>query len=384
MNLPNPTLSLSDASGSNQANHLMEALFDSSILAIGLFDVHLRLQRTNAPFIALFEGTDLANPGTSLMELPLEEPRLLADELQELANGHKDAFVINVRLTQALGRPCYLQLKVQGCFEDGRFTGGALFVEDCTQQRNQEEGLREKIYQLSLKYKSLKNTDSPNVHLNNFAHMASHDMKEPLRMICNFSKLIERRMGDQLDPVSKEYMDYVVGGAHNINTLVKNLMSYTAVCQQEPRRQPVQTEDVFLLLQREMEEELAAADAQLKIGDMPASIVADQAMLKVVFKKLIHNALKFRSEDRPASVEVRGMDMGPFWQFQVTDNGIGIQREFQDQVFELFKRLHSKHQYPGSGIGLSIAGKIVTKHGGKMWVESEYGRGSTFYLTISR
>lgn len=387
MNLSNQNVSVTSYERKTSCIHPTEALFNNDLIAIAHFDVNLKLQKVSEQFLAILDIPHIHFKGLNILDLNLENKISFSKQINQLANGELKSctFTSNYKSNwEGTKSTKIIDFKITGIFENQKFKGGFILVDDQTATTKNLNTLKEKIYSLSLKNKTTSSANENSDHLNNFAHMCSHDMKEPLRMICNFAKLIEKRAGEHLDPVSKEYMQYVVGGAQNINTLITDLMSYIDTTQHEMRRQEIVMTDVFLLLKKDFHQEINELGVEFTMGLTPETIQADLGMIKTVFKNIIHNAIKFRNTEASTKISITGKDLGRFWQFSVEDNGIGIQEEYKEGIFELFKRLHSKQVYKGSGIGLSVAQEIVKKHNGKIWVESVLGQKSVFHFTISK
>jgi PAS domain S-box-containing protein len=218
-----------------------------------------------------------------------------------------------------------------------------------------------------------------NAELEQFAYVASHDLQEPLRMVTSYLQLLERRYKNQLDTDADEFIDYAVDGAIRMQALINDLLSLSRV---STRGQPFEQIDSTISLKR------AIANLQFVIEESQAVVVydrlpqvmADLTQLTQVFQNLITNAIKFQGQS-PANISVKVERSDQNWLFSVCDNGIGIEAQYHDRIFVIFQRLHSRGQYPGTGIGLAICKKIVERHGGQIWVESS-GPGSTFYFTL--
>jgi len=387
MNLTNQFMSVSPNDEDTPKMHPTEALFNNDLFAIAQFDVNLKLQKVSEQFLAILDIPFIHYKGLNILDLDMEDKTSFSNQINQLANGEmKSCAFVSPYNSNWEGQKSdkIIEFKVTGFFENQRFKGGFLIVEDKTKSIALQNSLQEKINHLSLKQQTTNSPNDGNDHLSNFAHMCSHDMKEPLRMICNFSKLIERRAGEHLDPVSKEYMQYVVGGAQNINTLISDLMNYIDTTQHEMKEQEIVLSDIFLLLQKDFHREFREHGIEFSVGLVPDTIRGDLGKIKTVFKILIHNAIKFRNPEVNTQILITGKDLGRFWQFSVEDNGIGFQDEYKEKIFELFKRLHSKQVYKGSGIGLSVAHEIVKKHEGKIWAESTLTKQSIFHFTISK
>jgi light-regulated signal transduction histidine kinase (bacteriophytochrome) len=216
--------------------------------------------------------------------------------------------------------------------------------------------------------------------LKQFAYVASHDFREPLRSIVSYTQLLERRYGQNLDEPAHEFMREVIHSAHRLGELVEGLLSYSRFSAAETisfDRINVPALIAGVLLQ--LDQRIRECGASIQFGDLPEVLGEEQAIERL-FHELISNALLYRSAD-PPRVNIAAMADGEFWLFAVTDNGIGVEPAYHDRIFGLFKRLHSR-SIPGTGLGLAICRRIVERHGGKIWVESQAGQGATFRFTL--
>jgi light-regulated signal transduction histidine kinase (bacteriophytochrome) len=219
-----------------------------------------------------------------------------------------------------------------------------------------------------------------NSELEQFAYVSSHDLQEPLRMVASFTQLLERRYKGQLDEDADEYIGFIVEGSQRMKYLIDDLLEFsrlnTQVKEFELSYLEIALEDVLLKLQ------ISIKDYNAKITHEPLpTLMVDLMQIRQLFQNLISNAIKFHG-DEPPEIHISAQKNGNEWIFGVSDNGIGIKPEHQELIFGIFKRLHTREEYPGTGIGLSICKRIIERHGGRIWVESEPGKGSTFYFTI--
>jgi PAS domain S-box-containing protein len=231
-----------------------------------------------------------------------------------------------------------------------------------------------------LKHKSEELARS-NTELEQFAYVASHDLQEPLRMVTSYLQLIEKRYKDKLDQDANEFIQYAVDGSYRMRTLIQSLLEYSRI----NRAKPFEWIDLSVLLNDvlgNISELVKENNAIIKVPKLP-KIFGDYVLIDQLFQNLIANAIKFRSSENP-EITISVTSRNNEYLFSVKDNGIGIQEEYSDKIFVIFQRLHSKEKYAGTGIGLAICKKIVERHGGKIWVESEIGKGSTFYFTIKQ
>ena len=219
-----------------------------------------------------------------------------------------------------------------------------------------------------------------NDDLEQFAYVASHDLQEPLRMVANYTELLSEHLEGTLDEKGEKYIRYAVDGAKRMQQLIKDLLAYSRVDSQGSTPVRVKSENVMRNVLDSLKIAIEESHAEIVYEALP-DVFADKVQLTQVLQNLIGNALKFRGKC-PPQVHIGTELRNDKWLFRVEDNGIGIEKQCADQVFQMFKRLHERGRYTGSGIGLAIAKKIVERHGGRIWFDSEPGRGSTFYFTM--
>lgn len=220
-----------------------------------------------------------------------------------------------------------------------------------------------------------------NQELQQFAYVASHDLQEPLRMVASFTQLLAKRYKDKLDDDARDFITYAVDGARRMQTLISDLLMYSRVGTQCKPLEPADCEGILDRVLNNLMLSIRESRAVITRDPMPI-VMADSIQLAQLFQNLIANALKFRSQDAPR-IHISAQRDGPGWKLGVSDNGIGIAPEHSERIFVIFQRLHTKTEYPGTGIGLAICKKIVERHGGKIWLEPSTGGGSTFYFTLA-
>ena len=222
-----------------------------------------------------------------------------------------------------------------------------------------------------------------NAELERFAYIASHDLQEPLRMVSSFLQLLQKKYSGQLDAKADQYIHYAVDGAERMKALIMDLLEYSRVGTGKEGFGWVETAAVMAEVGETFREKIVAARARVEIGVMPR-VWGDKVQLTQLLQNLVSNALKYHS-DEPPVIRIGVVEEEPgHWRFSVADNGIGIDPLFFDKIFIIFQRLHNKTDYSGTGIGLAICKKIVERHGGKIWVESDRQQGSTFFFTINK
>ena len=242
-----------------------------------------------------------------------------------------------------------------------------------------EHSLKRIYLNRALEKNSLKLQQS-NEDLSQFAYIASHDLKEPLRMVGSYVQLIKSRYKGKLDKDSDTYIDYAVDGCIRMKQLIEGLLEYSSV---ESNNEELQNIDCNLLLQEVIHDlsiYIQERNAEIMIDELP-DIYAVPSQMRIIFSNLINNALKYCESDIP-HIEIRSRILSDKVEFSIKDNGIGIKPRYQEKIFVIFKRLHSRAEYSGTGIGLSICKKIIESHGGNISLDSEFGVGTTFYFTL--
>ena len=216
--------------------------------------------------------------------------------------------------------------------------------------------------------------------LEQFAYVASHDLQEPLRIVANFTQLLADRYRGRLDERADRYLHFASDGARRMQRLVSGLLAYARLGSQGGPLAPVDVDAVLRQVDSDLRPMLQESGVSVEYGPLPV-VLADEMQLGQVFQNLISNAVKFRS-DRAPRVTITAEPRGQDWVFAVADNGIGIDRQHADRIFQMFQRLHGRDAYEGSGIGLAVVKRIVERHGGRIWLESTPGEGATFRFTL--
>jgi light-regulated signal transduction histidine kinase (bacteriophytochrome) len=221
-----------------------------------------------------------------------------------------------------------------------------------------------------------------NTDLEQFAYVASHDLQEPLRMVSSYTQLLARRYKGKLDSNANEFIGYAVDGANRMQTLIHDLLTYSRLTTNAPALKLTESSEACDAAIRNLQNSIKDAKAVVSVEALP-QVLGDPTQLGQLFQNLISNAVKYRNKKAPI-VRVAAKPDGSKWVFSVHDNGIGIDPQFFERIFRVFQRLHTRKEYPGTGIGLALCRRIVERHGGKIWVESQPTHGSTFLFTMPR
>jgi PAS domain S-box-containing protein len=354
-----------------EASALLSAIVDSSDDAIISKDLNGVIRSWNKGAERLFGYTADETIGRSIvMLIPPdrleEEPKIL----ERLQRGERVDHFETIRMRKN-GSRLNISLTISPVKDaDGTIVGASKIARDITQRVRQEEALQGANAALK----------QANADLQQFAYSASHDLQEPLRMVAAYSELLQSQFGDKLGATGEQYINYAVQGAMRMESLLRDLRTYMQLSMTEESPEEVDAGAVL---------EKALAGLKVAVDESGASIShtalprvgMHEFQLEQVFQNLIGNAIRYRGE-LPARVHIAAKRHGEEWLFSVQDNGIGIEPQFREQIFGIFKRLHSAARYPGTGMGLAICQRIIQRAGGRIWVESEPGTGSTFYFTI--
>src|SRR5262249_29049308 len=255
--------------------------------------------------------------------------------------------------------------------EQGRIMGASKIARDITGRKQTERELARRTAELQ----------RLNEELQQFAYIVSHDLNEPLRTVASFVSLLAKRYQGKLDANADKYIAFVVDGARRMQQMIQDLLSYTRAGGPAAERAAVDCEAVLAQVVSDLQAVITEQQATVTHDPLP-TVTGEATRLKQVLQNLIASALKFRGEAPPRG-DAWARRVDGHWQFAVRDNGIGIDPRQAGRLFQVFQRLHPRGEYPGTGIGLAICKKIVERHGGRIWVESQPGAGATFYFTIS-
>lgn len=250
---------------------------------------------------------------------------------------------------------------------------------DITERKRAQQEKEELLVSLEKKAAELQ---SSNIELERFAYVASHDLQEPLRMVSSFLSLLEQEMDGQLDVAQKEYIHFAVDGAERMKALVQALLQYSRIGTDKKSFALTDLNDSVQYVKQVLEEEIKKNEAVLNWKPLPKMVV-HETLINQLFLNLVSNALKYRNKKNP-EIEIGSTEEQDSYVFYVKDNGLGIEAKYYDKIFVIFQRLHNKSEYSGTGIGLAICKKIIELHNGKIWIESEVGKGSTFYFSIPK
>lgn len=358
--------------------------------AVKLFDRELRY--------TLAEGTGLTDVG-------LSKENVEGKTIWDIFPAQTSAMLEPFYQSAFAGKASVTELSYSGCIyrvhivpvrnEQGDIFAGMSMSQNITLQKQAEQNLREARDELEIRVQertqqlyaanfTLEQLNAElqrsNQELEQFAYVASHDLQEPLRAVAGYTQLLADEYQNSLDKTAQEYITYIIDGAARMSQLIQDLLAYSRVNTKGKPFIPTDCNSVLPQVLGNLQVLIAENNATITYDSLP-TVIADKTQLVQLFQNLISNAIKFRREELP-QIQITAELEDKAWLFSVTDNGIGIKSQYIERIFQIFQRLHTRREVSGTGIGLAICKKIVERHHGHIWAESEPGIGTTFYFTI--
>jgi PAS domain S-box-containing protein len=355
-----------------------EARFRQTFELAGSGMAHVSLEgrftRVNRRLCEILGRSEVDLIGKSVKEISHPDDRDVTDSRRaRVRDGALEAAHFEKRYLRPDGRTVWVDLAV-ALARNAR--GEPLYeiavFDDITERKHAEAALH-------AAHEELKRSNS---ELEQFAYVASHDLQEPLRMVSSYTQLVMRRYGDRLDGDAREFMNYVVDGAARMKQLIEDLLAYSRVGTKGKEFREIELDAALKRAVTNLRASIQESGASVTWDALPR-VSADDLQLAQLFQNLIGNALKFRGPSVPR-VHVSASETDDEWEVTVADNGIGIEPPYFERIFMVFQRLHTKGDYPGTGIGLAICKKVVERHGGRIWVQSALGEGSRFHFTLPK
>jgi two-component system CheB/CheR fusion protein len=358
----------------NAAGDAAQAIVETVRDPLLVLDAELRVHTANRAFFRVFRlpsqevvGRHIFSLGNGEWNIP-ELKRLL--EIILGGGEAMDGFEVTHGFAHIGRRTMLLNARILMGPED-RARMVVLAIADVTEEKRILEALKDTSRELL----------RSNADLEQFAAIAAHDLQEPLRTVSSFATLLESRSGDRLDDKGRQYMGYVISGAQRMRELIKAILVYAGVGNQGLKAEQVDSAALARLVEVSLDSKIVGARATIVFGDLPM-VVADPVLLTQLFQNLVGNGLKFSCRERLPVITIAAREADGAWVFSVSDNGIGIRAEDAERIFTLFQRVHPVADYPGTGIGLATCRKIVERHGGRLWMESTLGVGTTFTFSL--
>ena len=354
----------------------------------GLYETLLKVQSEMGEGVAITEGQKIvyANEalckiyGYSLQEIldmpsfidivVQEEREQLIERLKQRLSGQSMSDAGETAVIRKDGKIINIEYSSKMIKAEDR-TQLVSIIRDITERKKTESEIKQKTEDIARSNKELEQ----------FAYVASHDLQEPLRTIISYLQLLEKRYKNKLDTKADEFINFAVDGSKRMYTLINDLLAYSRIQTTGLTFEKIDCAKIMDIVLDNLQNTIAKSKAKISFDTELPVIKADKVQMVQLFQNLIDNSIKYKSTKAP-KIRITAEKKGNVWLFSLTDNGIGIAKEYAERIFVIFQRLHTREKYEGTGIGLSVCKKIVEHHGGKIWVESELGKGSTFYFTI--
>lgn len=352
---------------------LYRRVVESVAEAICTLDTDARVTFVNAPAIALTGYVREEILGRPIFEALFPADAALAmQRFERRKTGIAERYETRVRRRD--GSAVWVDISSAPMLDDaGRFTGSLLMATDITERKAAEAEMARQRAAL----------ERSNADLQQFAYVTSHDLQEPLRTIQTYTQLLTQRYGAAFDDEARQFISFITGSVQRMDNLIRDLLAYSQVVARDPTppAERASLKDVVEWALMNLRHSIRESGATVRLEDVLPVVQGDPTQLIQLFQNLLSNAIKYRGKEAPAVVIGSSQNDGGEWQISVRDNGIGIAPKYHRQVFGLFKRLHGQ-ELPGTGLGLAICQRIVERHGGRIWVESDVGQGSTFFFTL--
>ena len=370
-----------------QSEATFRSVFENAPMGIVLGDTKGKyLKKTNKVFTDIlgYLPNELDNKSIEEVIHPEDRETLYQLYNQTLATNEK-TFALEKRYIRKDGSVLWANTAVSVVKDDdGHEYYDIVMIHDITKRKTMELTVQRKNDELDEKNQQLQKYIDSNLQLESFAYIASHDLREPLRTINGFSKILLQKYSHDLDAIGIEYLTYITNAAQGMNQLIVDLLEYSRINYNENEIVEINIKNKIEKIIILNKATITQSNAQIICQNMPNSIKGNRTRIYQLFQNLILNAIKFRKPNIAPIIAITCQDKTNYWQFAVSDNGIGIAKDFLEKIFLIFQRLHTKTEYDGSGIGLAICKKIVQQHGGDIWAESELGVGATFYFTLPK
>lgn len=362
------------------------SLFENNLTGVAVTDASGKFMELNPAFCQIggFEPKDLAGKG--LLDITWEgDIERCRDYMEELKQGTIHSFSLDKRFVRKDKGFVDVHMAVKRMDdEEGNYTGCIISIKDISAQKKQEEIIHRSIQELNKKNAELERYIESNMQLENFAYIASHDLREPLLTTLGYAAQLKKKYYSQLDAKGKVIVHQILKGAQNMDELIKSLLIYSRVHNQPLEAQRIDLPSLIQSVINDLAHVVEEKQAQITVGDLPKTIWGNPVMIKQLWVNLIGNAMKFHKSGKAPEVSLSADDEGGHWTFSISDKGIGIDPKHHEKIFLLFQRLYNRSEYQGYGMGLAICRKIIEKHGGSIRVESALDQGTTFIFSLPK
>lgn len=268
--------------------------------------------------------------------------------------------------------------------EEGEKDGIIMIFNDVTERVQQAKIIQQQIKDLNAKNEELKKYIDSNLQLENFAYIASHDLKAPIRSVISFAKLLTDSADDKLSDKEGKFLKIITDSSEHMRELIDDLLIFSRVNTTKTIFDEIDVAEMIQSILSDLQQDIIKYEATLDISDLPKTIIADKTKIRQVFQNLMANGMKFQGDGVKPIVKITGIESKGYWSFEISDNGIGIDQKHIDKIFLLFQKLHSKDKYDGSGMGLAICKKVIEQHEGQIYAKNNEDRGCTIGFTVSK
>ncbi len=359
--------------------------FENNLLGMIVLDGEAEVLDVNPAFCQMIGYTKDEIIKEKILTYCLQENSLFHEKLEQLKVKNINQFTYDKTFQRKDGHPLHTVVFIAGTYdENGIFINTNCSILDVTEKKAQEEMIQKTLDELNTKNADLKKYIKSNNQLENFAYMASHDLKAPLRTITSYSQLLVRRANGKLDETELEFFDFIINASKNMGNLIESLLVFSKVNSQNKSFEILNVNTLLDTVIKELKADIDEKDVNIHIDNLPHELVGDNSRLKQLFQNLISNAIKFMEKDKTPTIHIKCIDKKDAFLFSIEDNGIGIKPEFHDRIFNLFQKLHNSNEFEGTGIGLALCKEVVNQHKGEIWVESTYGEGTTFFFSVNK
>ena len=361
-----------------QSEERYRSIFENSRLGI-CTSKGMEITRVNPAFANMtgYETSEIIGAPPTIL-ISEDQHLALQQVIDNLKFGITKSADFELQFTRKDGSYMDGYVQMRGVYDQtGRYKESITTITDISKIKEASKALEEKN-------QSLEKYIESNMQLENFAYLASHDLKAPIRTILSFTQILHKKLQGRIDDKEQQFLDYIMNGAKGMDQLVYSLLEYSKVNSQKTNKDIIRLRELLDSVLEDLRANIEETDAEIILSFIPTAIFGDHVQIRQLFQNLIANAIKFRKKEEPLFVEIKAFEEANHWRFEVQDNGIGIDESFHDKIFQLFRKLHGPKDYEGTGIGLALCKKVVEQHGGEISLQSKLGEGTTFIFTIAK
>jgi len=362
------------------------SLFENNVTGIALGNKFGQILQVNKALCTMFGYSK-----NEMLQLKHQDLAMQGQDDQSyihfkaMVEGRRKKFSTTKQFVKKNGDSFYAIFFVTGVYDrENNFKYNIASISDISELKNLEHELKKKQIELADKVVELEKYIESNLELENFAFIASHDLKSPTKTIINFSNLLINTAGNKLDKQEHQFLKFIVDGSNRLQNTINDLLNFSLANNNDLNIEKVNLKSLVKNVVKDLNSLITKYNAIINIENLPKHNWIDKGLIKQLFLNLITNAIKFQKKGTQPLIKIDCQKTPSGYVFSVKDNGIGIAKKSQHKIFGIFKRLHIYTEYEGTGIGLALCKKVVEKHQGKIWVESAKGKGSTFYFTLPK